>query len=125
MYNYNKSKPNLLNLKYMFLKQNIEIDYDKIVQDPDVWMKRFWYFLIIMHTIDSKNRVNFDNIKLSPSNLRSLIALFKRKWFIWKFKLKWDWVKTYYLNPYYAHTWKTISKELYDAFNDINNNKIY
>ena len=125
MNNYTNDKFNLLNLKYMFIKRNIEIDYNKIVADKEIWVKRFWYFLMIMHTIDSKNRVNFDWITLSPTNLSTLLALFKRKWFLGQFKLKWDSVKTYYLNPLYAHKGKTITKELFDAFDKINEWKVY
>lgn len=105
------------------MKKNIEIDTLKVVED--IWVLKYWYLTLIEDTIDSKNRVTFDNINISDSNKRSLESYLKKKWFIGKFKLKWDSAKILYLNPYYAHTWKTISKELFDAFNDINNNKVY
>lgn len=124
MNNIKKDKFNLVKLKYMFIKINKEIDFWKIRLDEDIKSK-YQYLLPIIYSIDSKNRISFDEINLSESNLRTLLSLFKKKWFIGQLKLKWDSKKTYYLNPYYAHTWKTISKELYEAFNDINNNKVY
>ena len=124
MNNIIKDKFNLIHLKYMFVKINKEIDFWKIRLDNDIKSK-YQYLLPIIYSIDSKNRISFNEINLSESNLRTLLALFKKKGFIWQFKLKWDSVKTYYLNPYYAHTWKTISKELFEVFNEINWDKIY
>ena len=118
-----KDNFNLVYLRYWFMKTNIEIDISKIIDD--LWVLKYWYLTILKESIDSKNRINFDNIDLSPSNTRILIALFKRKWFIWKYKLKGDSVKNYYLNPLYAHKGKTISNELYVEFNDTNEWKIY
>lgn len=125
MKQYEKSKFNLDNYykpKYNFIKMNKDLDIKKIIND--IWVLKFWYLKIIEMTSDSKNRIHFDDIELSESNKRTLEAFFKKKWFIWKFKLKWDSKKVLYLNPLYSHQWKTISKELFEAFNSINN-KIY
>jgi len=123
MHEYKKDKFNLVYLRYWFMKTNIEIDTSKIIDD--IGVLKYWYLTILKESIDSKNRINFDNIDLSSSNTRSLIALFKRKWFIWKYKLKGDSVKNYYLNPLYAHKGKTISNELYVEFNEINEGQVY
>ena len=120
---YKNSKPNLLYLKYKFMKKNIDIDYKKV--SDDIWVLKLWYLNLIEATIDSKNRVSFENIDISESNKRTLESFFKKKGFLWKFKLKWDSNKILYMNPYYSHTWKTINTELYTAFDEINNNKIY
>ena len=123
MHEYRKDKFNLTYLRYWFMKSNIELDNWKIIDD--IWVLKYWYLTILKESIDTKNRVNFDNVNLSDSNTRSLIALFKKKWFIWKYKLKWDSVKNYYLNPLYAHKGKSITNELYESFNEVNWNKVY
>lgn len=126
MKQYEKSKfnyDNLITLNYKFKKMNKDLDISKIVND--IWVLKYWYLNILEKTADSKNRISFDNIDLSDSNKRWLEAYFKNKWFIWKFKLKWDSKKILYLNPYYSYEWKTISKELYEAFNQINWNIVY
>lgn len=125
MPDYRKDKINSLHLRYMFIKKNKEIEYYKISQDKDIWPNRFWYFMLIIDTIDSKNRVNFDVVTLSDSNLRRIISLFKKKGFILKLQLKWDSCKVYYLNPFYAHVGKWIPIELYEAFNEVNWGKVY
>ncbi len=109
-------------LKYKFIKNNMEYNLDKLVEV--IWTAKYYYVAKLMHTMDSKNRIDFSYLELSPWVLKHLRTLFIRHWIVWKHKLKWDWVKTYYLNPYYAHTWKTISKDLFDAFDSVNN-KIY
>ena len=114
---------NRIYLKYKFLKNNMEYNLDKLVEI--IWTAKYYYVAKLMHTMDSKNRIDFQSLWLSDWVLKHLRSLFIKHWIVGKFKLKWDWVKTYYLNPFYAHTWKTISKELFNAFNEINNNKIY
>jgi len=104
------------------MKVNVELDTEKIAND--IWVLKYWYLSLIKDTLDSQNRITLDRINISDSNKRSLEAFLKRKWFIGKFKLKWDSKKILYFNPLYAHSWKTISKELYNAFDDINN-KVY
>ena len=105
------------------MKKNIEIDYWKIARD--IWVLKYWYLTLIEDTADSKNRVNMDNIELSDSNKRSLESFLKKKWFLGKFKLKWDSSKVLYLNHRYNHIWKSIGMDLYDAFNEINWGNIY
>lgn len=118
-----KSKiENRIYLKYKFTKNNMEYNIDNLAKD--IWTARYYYVAKLIHTMDSKNRIDFEVLWLPEWTLKKLRPLFIDVWIVWKFKLKWDWVKTYYLNPYYAHTWKTISKELFDAFDSINN-KIY
>ena len=126
MKQYEKSKFNFENIyytKYNFIKMNKDLDINKIVSD--IWVLKFWYLKIIEMTSDSKNRINFDDIDLSDSNKRSLEAFFKKKWFIWKFKLKWDSKGVLYLNPLYSHQWKSVSIELRNAFDKINEWIIY
>lgn len=123
MQKYKTDKPNLIYLHYRFMKKNIDIDYKKLADD--IWVLKLWYLNLIETTIDSKNRISLDNISISDSNKRSLVAFFKKKWFIGSFKLKGDSSKILYMNPYYNSKWKTISKELFDAFDDINNWKVY
>jgi len=118
------SYDNIIKTRYMFLKQNIELDTIKMINE--LWTRRYAYFMIIIESIDTKNRIHFDNIPLlSPSSMRELVSLFKKKWYILKLKLKGDSVKTFYLNPLYAHRGQSISKELFDAFDKINWGKIY
>ncbi len=114
---------NRIYLKYKFTKNNMEYNLDNLVDI--IWTAKYYYVAKLIHTMDSKNRIDFSVLELPIWTLKALRPLFIDAWIVWKFKLKWDWVKTYYINPFYAHTWKTISKELYEAFNDINNNKIY
>ena len=123
MQKYQTDKPNLVFLHYPFMKKNIDIDYKKLADD--IWVLKLWYLNLIETTIDSKNRVSLDNISISDSNKRTLVAFFKKKWFIGSFKLKGDSNKILYMNPYYNIKWKSISKELYDAFDNINNWKVY
>ena len=120
---YVSDKPILLYLKYKFMKKNIEIDYKKL--SDDIGVLKLWYLNLIEATIDSRNRVTLDNIDISDSNKRSLISFFKKKWFIGSFKLTGDSNKRLYMNPLYNSVWKTVRKELFDAFDDINNWQIY
>ena len=126
MKNYEKDKFNfeeIYFIKYKFRKMNKNIDISKIVDD--IWVLKYWYLTIIEKTADSKNRINFDNIDLSESNKRSLEYFFKKKGFIGKFKLRWDSKKILYLNPIYSYEWKTVSKELFNAFNKVNKEEMY
>jgi len=125
MKEYKKSKSFLDNyyIKYNFIKMNKDLDINKIISD--IWVLKFWYLKIIEMTSDSKNRINFDNIELSDSNKRGLEAFFKKKWFIWKFKLKWDSKGVLYINPLYSHQWKSVSIELKNVFDKINWDIIY
>jgi len=117
------SYANLNKTRYMFVKNNIELDVIKLIED--IGVTKFAYLNILMQSIDTKNRIHFDNIHLSDSNIRSLVSLFKKKWFIQKIKLKWDSVKTFYLNPLYAHRGQTLTTGLFEAFDDVNNGKVY
>lgn len=123
MDNYKKDKFNLIYLRYWFMKVNVDIDFWKVAED--IWVLKYWYLTLLKESIDSKNRISLDYINISESNKRSLIAFLKKKWFIGNFKLKWDSKKVLYMNPLYAHRGKTISKELFDAFDEVNWGKIY
>lgn len=110
-------------LKYKFTKNNMDYSLDYIVKQ--IWKAKYYYVAKLIHTMDSKNRIDFDVLELPLWTLKSLRPLLIDVWVVWKYKLKWDWVKTYYLNPYYAHTGTSINKELYEAFNEINWGKVY
>ena len=105
------------------MKDNIDIDFWKVADD--IWVLKYGYLSLIKESIDRKNRISLDYINISDSNKRTLVAFLKKKGFIGSFKLKWDSKKILYLNPFYAHRGKTISKELYEAFNEINWDKVY
>jgi len=114
---------NRIYLKYKFTKNNMEYNLDKLVDI--IWTAKYYYVAKLIHTMDSKNRIDFEVLWLPMWTLKALRPLLIEVWVVWKYKLKWDWVKTYYLNPYYAHTWKTVSKELFDSFDEINWGKVY
>lgn len=119
-----KSKAeNRLNIKYKFKKVNMEYNISTLISN--IGRPRMSYVFELIHTMDSQNRIDFGILELPEWTLKKLRPFLLKNWVVWKFKLKWDWVKTYYLNPYYAHSGKTISKELFDTFDDINNNQIY
>ena len=123
MHEYKKDKFNSLNLRYWFMKDNIDIDFWKVV--ADIWVLKYWYLSLLKESIDTKNRISLDYITVSESNKRTLVSFLKKKGFIGNYKLKWDSKKVLYLNPFYAHRGKTISKELFDAFDSTNWGKVY
>ena len=123
MQEYKKDKFNSLNLRYCFMKDNIDIDFGKVADD--IWVLKYWYLSLLKESIDTMNRIMLDYINISESNKRTLVAFLKRKGFIGSYKLKGDCKKVLYLNPFYAHRGKTISKELFDAFDSTNWGKVY
>lgn len=114
---------NRIYLKYKFNKMNTEYNIDGLAEK--IWTAKMYYVIKLIHNMDSKNRVNFGILELPEWTVKKLRPLLLSVWVVGKYKLKWDGVKTYYLNPYYAHNWKTISKELFNAFDEINWWKIY
>jgi len=118
----NKSKE-YLQLKYKFVKMNIEYNIDSLAWK--IWTAKMYYVIKLIHCMNKDNEVNFDILQLPEWTIKKLRPLFIKHWIVWKYKLSDDSVNKYYLNPYYAHQTKTIDKELFEAFNIINNNKIY
>jgi len=117
-----KSKE-LLWLNYKFAKMNIEYDIDDLARK--LWQAKIFYVIKILHIMEKDNEINFDLLDLPEWTLKKLRPLLIKHWIVWKYKLSNDSVSKYYLNPYIAHQTKMIDKELFDVFNDINNNKIY
>lgn len=111
-----------LQLRYKFVKMNIEYNIDELASK--IWTAKMYYVMKLIHTMRKDNEVNFDVLELPEGTLKKLRPLFITHWIVWKFKLSNDSVNKYYFNPYYAHQTKSIDKELFDAFDDINN-KIY
>lgn len=120
MQNYVFEKNWEYQIKSKFIKIYINWNLEKLI-----WISQIWYFTELASTMDSKNRIDFSYLWLKEWTLNKVRAEFIKKWIVWEFKLKWDWKKTYYLNPFYASNWKTISNELFEAFFEINNWKIY
>jgi len=118
-----KKSKEYLQLKYKFVKMNVEYNIDDIAWK--VWTAKMYYVMKLVHTMRNNNEINFDLLDLPEWTLKKLRPLLIKTGIVWKFKLTNDSVSKYYLNPYYAHQVKQIDKELYDAFNEINWGKVY
>ncbi len=102
---------------------NIEYNIDELANI--VWTAKMYYIIKLIHTMKKDNEVNFNYLELPEWTLKKLRPLFIKNWIVWKYKLSWDSVKKYYLNPYYAHQTKWMDKELIDMFNVVNKGKVY
>ena len=102
---------------------NIEIDYDKLWEK--IWPWRIIYFMKLLKTQTKKNEVDLSVLDLPEWTFNTVRHLFIKEWIIKKHKMSDDTVRKYYINPIYWTIVKDPYKELFDAFDDINNNKIY
>lgn len=110
-------------LKNNFIRMNIEIDYDKLWEK--IWPWRIIYFIKLLKSISKTNEVDLSILNLPKWTFNTIRHKFIKEWIIKKCKLWNDTVRKYYFNPIYWTVVKDPDLELYNAFNEINNNKIY
>ena len=109
-------------LQNNFIRMNIEIDYDEVWEK--IWPWRLIYFIKLLQSITTRNEVDITILDLPKWTFNTVRHKFIKEWIIKKCKIGNDTVKKYYFNPIYWTRVKQIDKELFDAFDDINN-KIY
>ena len=102
---------------------NIEIDYDKLWEK--IWPWRIIYFMKLLKTITKKNEVDLWILNLPEWTFNTIRHKFIKEWIIKKCKFSDDTVRKYYMNPIYGTIVKDPCLELYNAFDEVNEHKIY
>ncbi len=111
------------NCKYSFTMMNIEINQiDKLFEK--VWEERAGKVIRLYYSMWYYNDLDFNVLKLSEWGLKKFRSKLKKEWIITKCKIDNKFWYKWYLNPYYGNRGK-VYKELYDAFDEVNWNKVY
>jgi len=111
------------NCKHSFTMLNADIDLINILESK-VWPERMAKTIILYLSMWYYNDLDFSVLWLSEWWLNKFRAKLSKEGIILKCKIDDKFWYKWYLNPYYWNRWK-VYKELFDAFDDINNNKIY
>ena len=111
------------NCKYSFSMMNIEINQiDKLYKK--VWEERAWKVIRLYLSMWYYNDLDFSVLNLSEWWLKKFRSKLKKEWIILKCKIDDKFWYKWYLNPYYWNRGK-VYKSLYEAFNEINWDKVY
>lgn len=111
------------NCKQSFTMLNWDIDLINILEKK-VWPERMAKVIILYLAMGYYNDLDFAVLKLSDWWLNKFRAKLKNEWIILKCKIDDKFWYKWYLNPYYWNRGK-VYKELYEAFNEVNWNKVY
>jgi len=120
---YTKKEFNQYFLKDNFIRMNINIDFDKL--GILIWPWRIIYFMKLLKSITNRNEVDLSILDLPKWTFNTVRYKFIKWWIIKKCKIWNDTVKKYYFNPIYWTNTNKINTELFNAFDIINNKKIY
>lgn len=102
-----------------FIMINTRFNVPSLVIDK-VWAWKYKYFELILNKMDSNNKINFEELELTPITEKRIRAEFHKVWFIRKIRLNDTIWYAWYMNPYLANKNNKQNNKLKEVFKDNN-----